>query len=302
MNHNVTVGVDGTRESVAAADWAAREALSRDVPLQLLQVRETGAYPYSPIIDDEVEREWARKVTREAAEELTRRHPGLRTTVEMVSGRPAHVFADISSQTDLLVLGSRGLSSVLGFFVGSSALTIVGHAACPVVLVRAHSPDADDQAAVPGPDSGAQPRPPHDVVLGVDLDHSSDEVISFAFDAASRRSATLRVLYAWGHLPATHGVRPVPVPPSLTSELLAEQSEAVRAVVQPWQQKFPDVTVEARAVIGHPAHLLVDAASEASLLVIGRRTGHPRLGTHTGAATHAVLHHAHVPVAVVPHG
>ena len=49
------------------------------------------------------------------------------------------------------------------------------------------------------------------------------------------------------------------------------------------------------------SHLL-DAASDASLLVIGRRVRPSAIGPRTGSTTHTVLRHARVPVAVVPAG
>jgi nucleotide-binding universal stress UspA family protein len=61
------------------------------------------------------------------------------------------------------------------------------------------------------------------------------------------------------------------------------------------------VKVHAEAEIGQPARLLVEAASQASLLVVGRRNRRSRIGTHLGPVTHAVMHHARTPVAVVPH-
>lgn len=291
MFDTVTVGLDGTRESYAAVDWAAREAVRRDVQLQLVQIHETGGYPYSPIAEDHVELEWAQKITGEAVEDLSRRHPALQTTVELTAGRPAYVLSDISTRTDLLVLGSRGLGSVLGFIVGSTALPTVAHAQCPVVLVR-----ADTETHVP-----ADQAPDADVVLGLDLGRSCDELLAFAFDAAARRSARLRVLHSWGNPLPAHGVRPVPVPPDMTGELRDEQAEAVSAVLRPWQKKYPRVEVHPEAVLGRPAHVLVEAAPDASMVVVGRRIRRSRVGWHLGPVAHAVMHHAHTPVVIVAH-
>ena len=40
MFRTVTVGIDGSRESLAAAEWAAREARLRALPLRLVNVWE----------------------------------------------------------------------------------------------------------------------------------------------------------------------------------------------------------------------------------------------------------------------
>lgn len=52
---------------------------------------------------------------------------------------------------------------------------------------------------------------------------------------------------------------------------------------------------------GKAAHHLVDASREASLVVVGRRVRRSPVGAHIGPVTHAVLHHACAPAAVVPH-
>lgn len=301
MFQSVTVGVDGTRESFAAVDWAAREALARGVPLRLVQVRDTGSYPYSPLADEEVEREWARTVTEEALDELNRRAPDLHTDVELASGRPAHVLADFSARTDLLVLGSRGLSPLLGFIVGSTAMPTVAHSACPVVLVRARPTDWHGTAGEPPAAAEPTTGPEGDIVLGLDLERPCDELIDFAFESAARHSSALRVLHAWD-LPPTYGVRPFPVPPSMTREMLAAQNKALADTLRPWQERHPDLKVRAEAEIGHPSRLLAEAAAHASLLVIGRRNRRSRIGTHLGPVDHAVMHHARTPVAVVPYG
>lgn len=46
--------------------------------------------------------------------------------------------------------------------------------------------------------------------------------------------------------------------------------------------------------------MLPDASAEAALLVVGARRPHGRVASRIGRVTHAVLHHAACPVAVVP--
>jgi nucleotide-binding universal stress UspA family protein len=291
MAHTVTVGLDGSRESEAALDWAAREALGRGALLDIVQVRETGPYPYSPIMDDQVERDWGEKTTREAAADLARRYPALRMTTHHYSGRPAKVLVSVSESSDLLVLGSRGLGPVVGFLVGSVALPTVAHVRCPVILVR--NQDTEEAESPKGGTRGP-------VVLGVKLEETPDEPVSFAFRTAERWGTSLRVVHGW-ELPPAFGTRPMAVPPRLMDELAEEKTQAVRKILLPWRDKYPNVQVACQSNVGWQARTLLTAAADASLVVVGRRTRRPRYGTHIGSVTHAVLHHAGSPVAVVPH-
>ncbi len=46
MSRIITAGLDGSRESLAAADWAARESLLRDLPCRLVHAWELQSYNY----------------------------------------------------------------------------------------------------------------------------------------------------------------------------------------------------------------------------------------------------------------
>ncbi|MGP4083889.1 universal stress protein [Streptomyces sp. KR55] len=53
---------------------------------------------------------------------------------------------------------------------------------------------------------------------------------------------------------------------------------------------------------GRPAHVLVPAAGGAGLLVVGRRRRRAAVGLHhPGPVAHALIHHVHCPVVLVPH-
>ncbi|WP_443065900.1 universal stress protein [Streptomyces sp. NBC_00503] len=75
---------------------------------------------------------------------------------------------------------------------------------------------------------------------------------------------------------------------------------AVDEMIRPWCEKYPSVTVSPEVRIGQSAIQLVDA-SEGAALVVGRRIRRSAYGTRIGAITHAVLHHATSPVAVIAH-
>ncbi|MGV9251982.1 universal stress protein [Streptomyces sp. NPDC003697] len=300
MPRTVTVGLDGSPESRAAAEWAAREAKLLDVPVRLVHVWEPVPEPLAqaPLLGAETQRHWTERIPREAAEGLRLRHPGVEVMAEQVLGHPAESLVEAAEEAELLVLGSRGLSGVAGFMVGSVGLAVVARAERPVVLVRAGEQAADEHEMDPAgvPSAAARFRP---VVLGVDTINPDEAVLAFAFDAAARRGTSLRVVHGWS-LPPHYWTSLVPEPDPRT--LGEEESTALTELLRPWRAKFPDVEVHEESHLGSAAEQLIVASREASLLVVGRRTRRSPLGAHIGHVTHAVLHHAASPVAVVAHG
>jgi nucleotide-binding universal stress UspA family protein len=292
MPRTVTVGLDGSSESRAAADWAAREAKLRGLPLKLVNVWEPVPEPIAqaPLLGPETHQHWSERIPREAAEELRAAHPEVDVLIEQVTGRPAEVLTDAAKDAEPLVLGSRGLSGVGGFIVGSVGLAVVAHAERPVVLVRAEGDTSDTDSHVP---------PSRPVVLGLDTRAPDDTLIGFAFEAALLRGTSLRVVHGWDAPPyIVHGMAP---DFELNAQIAAEQGAALTEALGPWKRKFPDLQIVEDSLSGKAADHLVDASSEASLVVVGRRIRRAALGAHIGPVTHAVLHHATAPVAVVPH-
>ncbi|WP_405734469.1 universal stress protein [Streptomyces sp. NBC_01537] len=298
MSRTVVAGLDGSPESLAAAEWAAREAERREIPLRLVHAWDWQPLPYAPVDGTEPHRHWAERVPREATQKLRLHHPGLEIDTEQVKEQPIDALLAAAADAELLVLGSRGLSGIGGFLVGSVALSVLAHATRPVVLVRAGEQEQDEHLrdASGRPSTGS---PYRDVLLGLDLTRPSDAVIEFAFDAARRRATGLRVIHGW-NLPPYYGYGAA-IDPGLSAELAEQETSALTEALRPWREKYPAVHVTAHAAVGRAADHLVDAAADASLVVVGRRNRGVPIGAHIGPVTHAVLHHAAAPVAVVPH-
>ncbi|MEV0414912.1 universal stress protein [Streptomyces sp. NPDC050448] len=282
----VTVGLDGSHHSLAAAEWAARESLLRGVPLRLVHAWQSSAATYASmagVAASPPDPEWSARLLSDARAALTRRHPGLLIAADRLSGEPTAALVAAAADADMLVLGSHGPGRTRGFLLGSVSQAVIARATRPVVLIRA---DADGERG--------------DVVVGVDLGGPDDAVVEFAFDAASRRAARLRVVHGGdaaedpGELGLTSSLAPHGEPAERT-----QQSAA--GLLGPWREKYPDVEVTEQTVIGRPASHLVDASQGAALLVVGTATPHTPVGPHIGPVTHAVLQHAAAPVAVVPH-
>ncbi|MGY5032657.1 universal stress protein [Streptomyces sp. 900116325] len=289
MKHLVTVGVDGSRESRAAAVWGAQEASLRGVPLRLVHVIDWPISPAVPQLDCDTAARRADEALAQALEDVGRRYPNLETTTRHLSGRPAAALAVEAADADLLALGSRCLGGLLGFLVGAVGTATLTATETPVVLVRAADEPED-----------AEPTGYGEMVVGVDIDEAPDKVLSFAFEEAVRRSCALRAIHSW-KLPRAYRTFPDDDPD--------DEREAGRSVAQmldkvlvPWRRKFPSVSVDQVALIGPAGPHLVQASAGADLVVVGRHLRRSPLGAHLGPVARAVLHHAAAPVAVVAHG
>ncbi len=184
----------------------------------------------------------------------------------------------------MLVLGSRGIGAFTALLLGSVSRYAASHASCPVVVVR-------DEA----------PSPYGLVGVGVaDLDTCGD-ALTFAFEEASLRKASVLVVHAW-HTPQTEISRAGQM--SAAPEQQAVAADAGRhltALLDEWRAKYPDVPASQEAVHGHPGRALIGLSAHADLVVVGRHAKHPGL-PGAGSVRHAVLSHAHGPIAVIPAG
>ncbi|AVV47740.1 universal stress protein [Streptomyces sp. ID05-04B] len=296
MLRPVVVGLDGSRESLAAADWAAREALRRGLPLRLVHAWEGGMSPVeSELPEVEAPRYWARRILRGAMDRLNERYPQVHLSGEQISRPAADALVAAGDDCELLVLGSRAFSGLGGFLAGSVALATVAHASRPVVLVRADQALEDEH--LPDPEGNHSARTPYrDVVVGVDPASPCEKLLAFAFETATPRAAPLRVVHAW-QLP----YMPTAAEAKARKAVSAAAEKALASVLGPWREKYPTVEVRELAGEGRPAQRLLDATQDAGLLIVGRRIRPAKLGVHTGPVAHAVMHHVRCPVAIVPH-
>lgn len=307
MPRTVTAGLDGSAESRAAVEWAAREARLRGLPLRLVQVWEPLPDPLAqaPLLGAEAEQDFIEGAPDESAERLRLRHSGLEVLTERRTGDPVDVLCEAAGTSELLALGSRGLGGLHGFLVGSVGMAVTGHADCPVALVRADERAPDEHRADPtGIPSAATPFRP--VVLGLDITAPNAALLDFAFGAAALRGAPLRVVYAWVPQPPPSNETPgyaygAEMPPVAEEALEPRNAFMLGRALEPWRESFPDLDVAEAAVAGSAGSVLVDASRDACLVVVGRRVRKARLGAHLGHVAHAVLHHSPAPVAVVPH-
>ncbi|MFZ3573036.1 universal stress protein [Streptomyces sp. BH097] len=293
MLRAVVAGVDESPESRTAARWAAREAALRERPLRLVHAWNWSPHPTSDVPAgvfqaSAAQRERARSTLGAAEAGVRAAFPDLSVTADAVEGPASSALIRAGGQAELLVLGSRGLGAIGGVVAGSVAQHVAAAATVPVVLVRAGASERPRTAA-------------EEVVLGLDLADPCDEVIAFGFAAAALHGVPLRVVSAW-HGPAFYTLGPGELALAEGPRRADEWHGFQQAVLESWRGKFPGVEVSAAVVEGRAAGPLLDATEGAGLVVVGRRTRESHLPGHrNGPVTHAVIHHARCPVAVVPH-
>jgi len=289
MTRPITAGIDGTEESFAALDWAAREAVRRDVALRVVHAWRYQSYEGIDAGDPDTQQGWARDAVGEAVRTVTGRHTGLDVSTEVVEGGSVDVLVAAAAGAELLVLGSRGHGPVVGFLLGSVGQQVIAEAARPVVLVR-----AGNQATAEA--SGRE------IVVGQEGDpEDSADVLRFAFETAAARGATVRAVRAWT-LPPVFAYSPGSL--RLLDEaggLEPYEKKALASALQPWRERFPDVPVVEHIEMGSAGQVLLSVTARAQLMVVGRRARRTAVGARIGSVAHGVLHHADCPVAVVPH-
>ncbi|MEU6017368.1 universal stress protein [Streptomyces sp. NPDC047515] len=290
MNQRIVVGLDGSAESVAAAHWAAREALLRDAPLHLVHAEEWFSPLNIPAARSDARRQWARSLLREATEELLEKHPQLDISAESFDGRPADSLAGVTASAGMLVLGSRGLGTLTGFVLGSVGMAVIHGVERPTVLVRA------TEDTVPHARGEHSDR---DVVVGIDIGRPCDALLAFAFDEAARRGCTLHALHSW-MLPPLAGSGAA-YNPEVNAHVAQSMTTGLDDMLKPWRDRYPTVGLDVQVTVGHASDQLLEAGSEAGLVVVGRRIRRSSVGTRIGPITHAILHHSTAPVAVVAH-
>ncbi|MHA7221751.1 universal stress protein [Arthrobacter sp. RHLT1-20] len=138
-------GVDGWARSRLALKWAGTEARLRNG-----QIRAVTAFEFPPptvgmedlVWDPDVFPKTARHLQNEALNRVD--SEGVTVTRDVVQGNAATVLLR-AAETDLLVVGSRGLGGFIGLLLGSVFTQVLHHSPCPVLVVRNRSRTAGEE-------------------------------------------------------------------------------------------------------------------------------------------------------------
>ena len=281
----LTVGVDGSRASLRAVDFAAAEAHRRDWGVRLVHalpdLRSADGY------DDRVQlglHVSAQRHLDAAVRHARRICPLLQIRPVVSTGQPLGVLLDEAARATMVVLGRNRVEDSWWSPQHSLATEMAAMGHSPVVSVgRGHH--------------GLHPR--GRVVVGVDGTAESESVLGTAFAIAATRRARLTVVrssdvpgsWRWGPLSRdTHD-----------EDWIAEAREHMQEQVGRWLARFPDVRVSrVLELSSNAAEALVRRSSHASLMIVGAHGPRPEESSGLGTTTRRVLAGSACAVMVVP--
>ncbi|WP_314174150.1 universal stress protein [Streptomyces winkii] len=282
----VVVGVDGSEPSLRALDMAAEEAGRRGATLEMVYSAGWPRRSRVPVTEADTERfrVAGAAILDDAGQRAHEHVPGLRIMAQVhTESLAADVLVKATRTAALTVVGTRGYGGFAGLLVGSVSLRTATHCEGPLLVVG-------DSRIGGGPQRGT-------VLAGVHTE-ADEPALRFAFEEAARRGSSLRVLHAWSQ-PRMPGR--LQLPRNEAQRAGAAASEQLREMVDPVSKKHPGVEVSAEEQGGSPAATLIEASRAADVIVIAVHRRQPRrLGLQLGPVAHAVLHHAHCPVVLVP--
>ncbi|MQY14538.1 Universal stress protein [Streptomyces sp. RB5] len=287
----VVVGYDGSAPAERALTRAIHEAERREAGLEIILGAPWTPFPPpalgAPITEQGDLYRLSRESLDTAADRARKAAPDLEVVATLSSDPAAEALIEASRTAGLTVVGTRGHGGFTGLLLGSVSLRVAAHTHGPLLVVRG---DAET-------DSEARDT----VVAGVQGDADAPAV-RYAFEEAQRRDARLRVLHAWTY-PAPLGGLPA-VDAERTHERVEDARKLADAVPRyaaaPLRDTYPLVRVDTDHELGAAASVLVNASKAADLVVLAAHRGRHRFGMQLGPVTHALLHHSHAPVLLLP--
>ncbi|QNE73373.1 universal stress protein [Streptomyces finlayi] len=278
----VVVGVDGSSESRSAALWAAAEANRRDSELYIVYGADLDRLAIALSAETvESSREAGRALLVDAAEVVRERYPKLRVVRKLSRREPVDALLGYVAPGGCVVVGNRGRGGFSALLLGSVGLGVATRSEVPVVVVRG-DPDR--------PDSGTVTAAVHGETDLRWLRHAARETLL--------RRAELRLVSVWNVLGSVGGVVTML---DDVDELAQRRLQLVAGLAEVLRSEFPGLTVHTDVKSGRSASgVLVEASRGTDLLVVGGRRRARGLGSGVGRVAHALIHHAHCPVEVVP--
>ena len=140
--NRIVVGVDGSKESLAALDWACAQAEQRGAEVAAVT---TWTLPPSPSDPPFASFPWgssvdftdsSRELLAKAVADVATAHPDVKISQHVLAGNAAATLIEFSKEADLVVVGAKGHGGFTGMLIGSVSQHVLAHSACTVAVVR----------------------------------------------------------------------------------------------------------------------------------------------------------------------
>jgi nucleotide-binding universal stress UspA family protein len=146
VSNHIIVGIDGSKHSITAYNWALDEARRRDADLTAVFAWETPLIGIPGAFDREELEQSAQKFLNEQLDAESADTDGVTVHRVVAQGDPSSSLIEACKQADaeMLVLGSRGRGGFAGLLLGSVGQECAANAPCPVLICKANGnrPDA----------------------------------------------------------------------------------------------------------------------------------------------------------------
>jgi len=285
----VVVGLDASRSSRNAAEWAAVEAIRRNAVLRLMHAcpppEARAAGPRSSDVGAALMHLRGQTLLNEVAAQLQRAHPVLNISTHLDRNDPVQALRRESENAQLTVMGSWAADRAPGLPLGSVAYAIASVNTAPVAVIHPHH----------------HPNAQGSVLIAVDGSATGDGALEFAFAEAQLRGTDLIAVHVW-HDVAIEGTFPYQVVTDTVPVAIEEQRIQLADRLAPWRDRCPQVHVQCAVVFGSPAATLLDFANRAQLVVVGRHGAGGHSGLLLGATSQALVNQSSCPVVVVGGG
>ena len=282
----ILIAYDGSNCADAAVDDLPRAGLPREAEAVVISVAELWLPPTSGL--EILEPTWAERppggeeealaLAKRAGEHVMSKLPAWGVRAEAYSGSPARKIIDRAEKwrSDLVVIGSHGVSALGRFFLGSVSQKVVNGAHCSVRVARGRVQEVD--------------RPVR-LVVGVDGSAESEAAVQTVAKRDWPKGTEVKLVTSIGPFYYTTGA------------VIREEEKWAREMQQKAEGELSEAGLEVASVISgdDPKRVIVQEAEhcEADSIFVGT-SGKGRVGRLLlGSVSTAVVTRAHCSVEVI---
>lgn len=175
----ILVPIDFSKDSMNAFEFAMNLTRSTQSSLKFIHVRKQKEYA-NPFVIQGHEKSYEKKVIDFCNKILKENKNGLDLDYLIKTGKIYREIINlaISEESDLIVMGTHGVSGFEEFWMGSNSYKVVANSPCPVLTVR----------------YGFQEKKIKGIILPIDAISNTRQKIPFTAEIAAKTGATVHVV------------------------------------------------------------------------------------------------------------